>query len=78
VTADGVTDDAIAAVSKVPGVAKAERTPAGVDVTVEAGSDVSGEVSKVLVLAGAKLKELKSSERSLEDVFFALTKGGRV
>jgi len=62
----------------VPGVAKAERTPAGVDVTVEAGSDVSGEVSKVLVLAGAKLKELKSSERSLEDVFFALTKGGRV
>src|SRR6267143_2797077 len=78
VTADGVTDDAIAAVSKVPGVAKAERTPAGVDVPVEAGSAVSGEVSKVLVLAGAKLKELKSSERSLEDVFFALTKGGRV
>lgn len=78
VTADGVTDDAIAVIAKVAGVAKAERTPAGVDVTVEPGSDVSGEVSKVLVLAGAKLKELKSSERSLEDVFFALTKGGRV
>jgi ABC-2 type transport system ATP-binding protein len=78
VVADGVTDDAIAAVSKVLGVAKADRTAAGLDVTVEAGSDVSGDVSKALVLAGAKLRELKASERSLEDLFFALTKGGRV
>ena len=78
VTADGVTDDAVTAVSKIPGVAKAERTVGGLDVTVAAGSDVSGEVSKALVLAGAKLKELKASERSLEDLFFALTKGGGV
>lgn len=78
VTAEAVTDDAIAAISQIPGVAKAERTAMGIDVTVEAGSDVTTEVSKALVLAGARLRELKSSERSLEDLFLALTKGGRV
>lgn len=77
VTADGVTPEAIAAVSALPGVATAARTSAGLDVTVAPGTDVSADVSKALVLAGARLKELKASERSLEDLFFALTKGGR-
>jgi len=48
----------------------------GVNVTAEAGSDVSAEVSKVLVLAGAALREIRAEQRSLEDLFLALTRGG--
>jgi ABC-2 type transport system ATP-binding protein len=75
VTADGVTDEAVVTVSTLPGVANAVRTSAGLDVTLVAGADVSSDVSKALVLAGARLKELRASERSLEDLFLALTKG---
>jgi ABC-2 type transport system ATP-binding protein len=78
VTAEGVSDAVLAAIAAVPGVVKAVATPMGVDVTLPAGSDVSAEVSRALVLAGARLKELKAEERSLEDLFLALTKGGRV
>ena len=76
VTAEGVTDAALAALGAIPGVSKAELTPKGVAVTVAPGSDVSGEVSKALVLAGAQLRELKAEQRSLEDLFLALTRGG--
>ena len=78
VTAEGITDEAIAAVTSLPGVTGATRTANGLDVTVQSGTDAGPDVSKALVLAGARLKELKASERSLEDLFFALTKGGRV
>jgi hypothetical protein len=78
VTADGIADEAITAVSAVPGVTGTTRTAVGLDVTVQSGSDVSADVSKALVLSGARLRELKQSERSLEDLFLALTKGGRV
>jgi ABC-2 type transport system ATP-binding protein len=78
VTAEGVSDSALAAVAAVPGVVKVVPTLMGVDVTLPAGSDVSAEVSRALVLAGAKLKEMKAEERSLEDLFLSLTKGGRV
>jgi len=76
VSAAGVTDDGIRAVAAIPGVTNVERTPLGVDVTAKAGSDVSGEVSRALVMAGAALRELKAEQRSLEDLFLALTKGG--
>src|SRR5205809_6716469 len=78
VTAEGITDEAIAAVTSLPGVTGAPRTANGPDVTLHTGTDAGPDVSKALVLAGARLKELKASERSLEDLFFALTKGGRV
>jgi ABC-2 type transport system ATP-binding protein len=78
VTADGITDEAITAVASVHGVTGTTRTAVGLDVTVQSGSDVSADVSRALVLAGARLRELKQSERSLEDLFLALTKGGRV
>jgi ABC-2 type transport system ATP-binding protein len=77
VTAEGVTEAAVNALAAIPGVVKAEVTPKGVDVTVESGSDVSAEVSKALVLAGAQLREIRTEQRTLEDLFLALTKGGR-
>jgi ABC-2 type transport system ATP-binding protein len=76
VTADGVTDAAIAAVAAIPGVTKVEKTPRGADATVQSGFDVTAEVSKALVLAGAQLREIKAEQRTLEDLFLALTKGG--
>ena len=53
-----------------------KRTPNGVDITAEARSDVNAEVSRALVLGGANLRELRSEQHSLEDLFLALTKGG--
>jgi ABC-2 type transport system ATP-binding protein len=76
VVATDVSDAALAALQEVPGVTSVARTPGGVDVTAEARSDVSADVSKTLVLAGARLRELRSEQRSLEDLFLALTKGG--
>ncbi len=76
VTAEGVTDGALESVSAIPGVQNVERTAAGLDVTAEAGSDVSAEVSKALVLAGVRLRGLEAEQRSLEDLFLALTEGG--
>lgn len=76
VTAEGVTEAALTALTAIPGVMRAEATPKGVDVTVQPGADVSSEVSKALVLAGAKLRELRSEQRTLEDLFLALTTGG--
>jgi len=76
VTASGISDVALQAVARIPGVAKVEPTPSGVDVSVEAGTDVSADVSKALVLAGAQLRDLRAEQRSLEDLFLALTKGG--
>ena len=75
VAAVGVTDAALQALAAIPGVTRVEPTPTGVDVTAQAGSDVSGEVSKVLVLAGTQLRELRAEQRSLEDLFLSLTKG---
>ena len=76
VVATDVSDAALAALQEVPGVTSVARTHGGVDVTAEARSDVSADVSKTLVLAGARLRELRSEQRSLEDLFLALTKGG--
>ena len=76
VVATDVSDAALAALQEVPGVTSVARTHGGVDVTAEARSDVSADVSKTLVLAGARLRELRSERRSLEDLFLALTKGG--
>jgi ABC-2 type transport system ATP-binding protein len=75
VTATGVSDSAVGALKAIPGVMKVETTPTGVDVTVQPGSDVSSEVSKAIVLAGAQLREIKVEQRTLEDLFLALTKG---
>ena len=76
VTAEDITDAALASLAAIPGVSTATRTPAGVDVAMEPGSDVSADVSKALVLAGAQLRALKAEQRTLEDLFLALTKGG--
>ena len=76
VAATGISDTAVEALRAIPGVTNVEATPVGVNVTAEAGSDVSAEVSKVLVLAGAALREIRAEQRSLEDLFLALTRGG--
>jgi ABC-2 type transport system ATP-binding protein len=76
VAATGVTDVALSALRGIPGVTNVQKTEVGVDITAEAASDVSAEVSKALVLAGAQLRELRAEQRSLEDLFLALTKGG--
>jgi ABC-2 type transport system ATP-binding protein len=77
VSADGVTPAAISAVEAIPGVIGVESTPRGLDIRVQPGSDVSSEVSRALIMAGAQLRELKAEQRTLEDLFLALTKGGR-
>ena len=76
VAATGVTDAALSTLRAIPGVTSAEPTLTGVDVTAQAGSDVSAEVSRALVLAGAALREMRAEQRSLEDLFLTLTKGG--
>ena len=76
VVAGGVTDEMVRALAAIPGVEGAARTESGVDVTAKAGTDVSSEVSRELVLAGAELRGLQQEQRSLEDLFLTLTKGG--
>ncbi len=76
VAATGVTDVALSALRGIPGVTNVQKTEVGVDITAEAASDVSAEVSRALVLAGAQLRGLRAEQRSLEDLFLALTKGG--
>jgi len=76
VTATGVTDAVLQAVAAIPGVTGVQPTPAGLDVTTRPGSDASAEVSKALVLAGVQLHGLTRDQRSLEDLFLTLTKGG--
>ena len=75
VTAAGVTEAALQALAAIPGVTGVQPTPLGVDVTTQPGSDASAEVSRALVLAGAQLRALTTEQRSLEDLFIALTKG---
>jgi len=76
VTASGVTDAVLQAVAAIPGVTGVQPTPAGLDVTTRPGSDASAEVSKALVLAGVQLHGLTRDQRSLEDLFLTITKGG--
>ena len=76
VTATGVTEEALRALTAIPGVTTVSPTAAGVDVTATAGTDVSAEVSRVLVLAGAQLRGLHAEQQSLEDLFLSLTHGG--
>ena len=75
VTANGVTEVVLETLSKIPGVTGVQATPTGVDVTTQPGSDASSEVSRALVLAGAELRGMTTEQRSLEDLFLALTKG---
>ena len=75
VTATGITDIVLEALSQIPGVTGVRATPLGVDVTTAPGTDASSEVSRALVLAGAELRGMAVEQRSLEDLFLALTKG---
>lgn len=76
ITAEGVTDVALGALAALPGVLKVEATPKGIDVTMQSGSDVTTEVTKALVLAGARLRELRPEQRTLEDLFLSFTHRG--
>jgi len=76
VTATGITEAALQAVAAIPGVTGVQPTPLGVDVTTQPGSDASAEVSRALVFAGAQLRAMTTDQRSLEDLFLTLTKGG--
>ncbi len=76
VTATGVTDAALQAVAAIPGITGVQQTPMGVDVTTQPGTDASAEVSRALVMAGTQLRGMAAEQRSLEDLFLALTKGG--
>ena len=76
VTATGITDVVLEALSRIPGVTGVQATPLGVDVITQPGTDASSEVSRALVLAGAELRGMAAEQRSLEDLFLALTKGG--
>jgi ABC-2 type transport system ATP-binding protein len=74
ITATGISEEARQQLAAIPGVTGVQPTPAGVDVTTRPGVDASPEVSRTLVLAGAQLKGMATEQRSLEDLFFALTK----
>jgi len=77
ITATGVSEAALQAVAAVSGVTSVQPTPMGVDVTTQPGSDAGPDVSRALILAGAQLRGLAAEQRSLEDLFLALTKGDR-
>ncbi len=76
VTAEGLTDPLLESLRQIPGVQTLERTESGVRITATPGSDVAPEVGKAVVLGGAKLRELRAQERSLEELFLSLTKEG--
>jgi len=76
VTARGVTEAVVDAVRALPGVASVETTALGLDVTASPGADIGPEVARTLVGGGAALREMRGEQRSLEDLFLSLTKGG--
>ena len=78
VTAADLSDAIVEAVGAISGVTAVERTEAGAKVTASPGADVGPDVSKVIVLGGGKLREIRTEQRSLEDLFLSLTRGGPV
>jgi ABC-2 type transport system ATP-binding protein len=78
VTAEGLSDDVLQSMRGIVGVTTVERAPSGATVTAVAGADVAPEVSRAIVLGGGKLREIRAEQRSLEDLFLSLTRGGAV
>lgn len=76
IVADDLSDAIFDAIRGIPGVTTLDRTDGGVRVTSSSEADVAPEVSKAIVLGGARLRELRAEQRSLEDLFLSLTKGG--
>jgi len=76
VIATELSDAILEAVRAISGVTAVERTEAGATVTASPGTDVGPEVSKSIVLGGGKLREIRTEQRNLEDLFLSLTKGG--
>ncbi|GAB2638721.1 ABC transporter ATP-binding protein [Nocardia goodfellowii] len=64
---------ALEAVRAVVGTA----APAPGGFRVDAGAEVAPLVARAIVQAGANLHELRTDERSLEEVFFELTEAGK-
>lgn len=77
VSADGLTDSAVEAILAIPGVTRAQVTPKGMDVSLAPGSEATSEITKALVLAGVRIREVRKEQPSLEDLFLAITKGAR-
>jgi len=76
VAASDLSDAILESVRGLSGVTAVERTEGGVKVTARSGADVGPDVSKAIVLGGGKLREIRTEQRSLEDLFLSLTKGG--
>ena len=76
VIATELSDAILDAVRGVAGVLTVERTNVGATVTAGMGADVAPEVSKAIVLGGGRLREMRAEQRSFEDLFLSLTKGG--
>ena len=75
ITADGVSDDALAEVRAIEGVS--EVTTSGDSLRVSCESDVKTTVLSTLEEAGVDVRDFETEEASLEDLFVAYTTDGR-
>lgn len=65
-------EKAYPAVRRVVGEHRALPTAAGI--RVDAGRAMAPEVARAVIASGADLLELRTDEKSLEEVFFEMTK----
>ncbi|NHN60950.1 MULTISPECIES: ABC transporter ATP-binding protein [Halorussus] len=72
ITADGVSDEALADVRDLDGVSEVERDDGG-RLVVSCGSDAKTSVITTLESAGVDVSDFETEEASLEDLFMAYT-----
>jgi len=62
-------DDLLKKIAEIPGVVSVTRTPRGIDVEVEIGTDHRGEISKTIVTSGARLLSMGFSRTEFDDAY---------
>jgi len=73
IRADGLSEEAIDNARRIPGVDRAERTDAGVDVLTPSSGSVLGRLVSTLEADGAHVTSVSVTEPNLESVFLHLT-----
>ncbi|MBU4256516.1 MAG: DUF4162 domain-containing protein, partial [Candidatus Thermoplasmatota archaeon] len=71
IDAEGITDTVLDSVKKLSDVLNVEKTGTGINVVCS--RNVSSAVNELLVRNGVKVKSIKTTEPSLEEIFLKLT-----
>jgi len=69
------TDDLAGILGRIPGVLRVTPMAAGFSIEMEKGADVRADVSKAVVVSGARLLSMSYSRSELDDAYMAAIRG---